>query len=176
MENKNAQIYITTYKIVQEKTIPYIIYTLKGEAVLGEIERRFSDFCLLRSKIIELYPCIFIPSLPPKKTIGNLDSNYIDIRIKVMNNFLSSLMEMKEIAESEMFHVFISNDENFKTKLTNIQKKNQNEVIELYKDLMKKNNVDENYDYERGFRSIAKTYNILSNAEDKLNVILSINF
>ena len=27
MENNSTQIYITTYKIVQEKTIPYIIYT-----------------------------------------------------------------------------------------------------------------------------------------------------
>ncbi len=176
MENNSTQIYITTYKIVQEKTIPYIIYTIKGEAVLGEIERRFSDFCLLRSKILELYPCIFIPSLPPKKTIGNLDSAYIDIRIKIMNHFLSSLISMKEIAESEMFKVFISNDENFKTKLMNITKKNNNEVIDLYKELMKRNNIDDNYDYERGFRSITKKYSVLSNAEKNLNVKISYLF
>ena len=83
---------------------------------------------------------------------------------------------MKEIAESEMFKVFISNDENFKTKLMNITKKNNNEVIDLYKELMKRNNIDDNYDYERGFSSITKKYSVLSNAEKNLNVKISYLF
>ena len=41
---------------------------------------------------------------------------------------------------------------------------------------MKRNNIDDNYDYERGFRSITKKYSVLSNAEKNLNVKISYLF
>ena len=55
-KNNNQEIYISGYKIVQIKAIPYIKYIVTGILVLGELRRRYSDFCLLRQKITEIYP------------------------------------------------------------------------------------------------------------------------
>lgn len=172
MENNNNQeIYISGYRIVQIKTIPYIEYIVTGVLVLGELRRRYSDFCLLRRKITEIYPCIAIPGLPPKKAIGNLDSEYIELRISILNNFLISIIKLNLI-DCEPVKVFILNDENFKIKLTNINKKSVFDLSQLYYNKIQVQDKNNNYNYEKSFKTIFFHNRVIIQA--KPNIIVKI--
>ena len=141
MKNKSDYLYITSYKIVQnQNTIPYINYVISGRQLLSPIERRYSDFLAYRDKLIQNWPCYFIPGLPPKKTIGNLDSEYIEIRMSLLNRFLSFINNKKELLESKETKLFLLDDENFRSKLKELPIKS---VIQIY-DSFKVNLSEEN--------------------------------
>lgn len=47
----------------------YIVYTIKLKNRNDAILRRFSDFFLLREKLIIRWPGVYIPNIPPKITV-----------------------------------------------------------------------------------------------------------
>ena len=134
MKNKSDYLYITSYKIVQnQNTIPYINYVISGRQLLSPIERRYSDFLAYRDKLLQNWPCYFIPGLPPKKAIGNLDSEYIEIRMSLLNRFLSFINNKKELLESKETKLFLLDDENFRAKLKELPNKSVIQIYDSYK-------------------------------------------
>ena len=114
MKNQNDYLYITTYKIIQnQNTISYITYVISGRQLFSPIERRYSDFLIYRDKLIQNWPCYFIPGLPPKKAIGNLNSEYIELRMNLLNRFFSFINNKQELLESKETKLFLLYDENF---------------------------------------------------------------
>ena len=55
----------------------YVNYTLEGELIEDKIVRRFHDFYSLREKLIKRWPGIYIPNIPEKQLIGNMDTELI---------------------------------------------------------------------------------------------------
>jgi hypothetical protein len=53
---------------------PYVVYTIKVKGINELIFRRFSDFFSLREKLTERWPGVFIPNIPPKKTVVKIVS------------------------------------------------------------------------------------------------------
>jgi hypothetical protein len=55
------------------KNSDFVVYTVYG--VLNkerfEIYRRYSDFVVLRESLCEIFPGLYVPPIPPKKSIGN---------------------------------------------------------------------------------------------------------
>jgi sorting nexin-1/2 len=62
-----------TNPIIKDGIKSYVIYTLiyKNQKD-NPIHRRFSDFYALRAKLLERWPGVFIPNIPPKKAVVNL--------------------------------------------------------------------------------------------------------
>jgi hypothetical protein len=56
-------------------TSKYILYTIRGEDKDGVFDtlRRYSDFHTLREKMLARWPSCYIPPIPPKKAVGNMD-------------------------------------------------------------------------------------------------------
>ena len=97
----------------------YVVYTVKVKGINELIFRRYSDFFSLREKLTERWPGVFIPNIPPKKTVvkftslkiyiqGNLDAKVIDSRVKLLNKFCLKLSKFQVMFSSEEMKVFFS--------------------------------------------------------------------
>ena len=95
--------------IINDGIKKFVSYTLGGSAIGQEVSRRFSDFYSLREKLIERWPGVYIPNVPPKKAVGNTDSKIIDKRIRLLNRFCYQLSTVNFLFESEEVKLFQSN-------------------------------------------------------------------
>jgi len=71
----------------------HIVYFCKGIDSQGpwEGERRFNEFWKLREKIEARWPGIPIPTMPPKKAVGNKDIKFINERRFYLERFLKKM-------------------------------------------------------------------------------------
>ena len=56
-----------------------MVYAVNGLDKNGVfyVHRRFSEFLLLRDKLLERWPAVYIPYLPEKKAFGNLSKEIV---------------------------------------------------------------------------------------------------
>lgn len=87
----------------------YIIYTVKGTDKNGEFlsQKRYSDFDKLRVILQQRWPGCFIPPIPPKQAIGNLEDKFIDERKVLLDNFIKQLATSKFIWYSDEMQIFV---------------------------------------------------------------------
>ena len=69
----------------------FIAYTMQGTDISEKLLRRYSDFFALYEKLLQRWPGIYIPRVPPKKITGNLDPNIIKSRMRLLNRFCLNL-------------------------------------------------------------------------------------
>lgn len=55
--------------VIKEGIKKFVVYKLKFKNSEETIYRRFSDFYLLRSKLVERWPGVYIPNIPHKKAM-----------------------------------------------------------------------------------------------------------
>jgi hypothetical protein len=67
-EDKAIPINVTR-PLKREGLKSYIVYTVIVNRKKEEIYRRYSDFFALREKLIERWPGVYIPNIPPKKVV-----------------------------------------------------------------------------------------------------------
>lgn len=72
------------------------------------VTRRFSDFYSLREKIVERWPGLYIPNIPPKKAVGNVDTKTIVYRMRLLNEFSFKISKIPYLLASEEMKVFQS--------------------------------------------------------------------
>jgi sorting nexin-1/2 len=82
---------------------------LKGYGDDGpfSVTKRYSDFLKLRIVLIQRWPGFYMPSLPPKKTLGNMDNEFVAIRMEHLNNFIQMLAQYKFLLDSFEFKTFL---------------------------------------------------------------------
>ena len=106
--------------------------------------KRYSDFYALRVKLIERWPGIFIPGIPPKKTIvynntfkhqGNLDKKYIDMRCRLLNLFCQKLVSNNFLGSSEEFNMFLTSTCEVEKALTVLKPLSYEEIITKYRNV-----------------------------------------
>lgn len=95
--------------IKKEGFSSYVVYTVKAKYLKDPLFRRYNDFHSLRSKLTERWPGVYIPNIPPKKAVGNLESKIINYRMKILNKFCSRICKNKHLQTSEEFTTFLSN-------------------------------------------------------------------
>ena len=80
----------------------HIAYTCKGTDSTGawEGQRRYNEFFVLHSKLQQRWPGIPIPSVPPKKAIGNKDLKFINERRFYLERFLKKMSQFEFMIES----------------------------------------------------------------------------
>ena len=112
----------------------FVSYTLGGNQVNEEISRRFSDFYTLREKLIERWPGVYVPNIPPKKTIGHTDLKIIDKRIRLLNKFCYQLSQSAYLFNSEEVKLFLSNTSEISKTIGNMSKPTYADLLEKYKE------------------------------------------
>jgi hypothetical protein len=82
-----------------------IMYQCAGYDSLGEWDgpRRYSDFHCLHETISKRWPGVPIPSIPPKKAIGNKDMVFIQERRFYLEQFMRKLTRFKFVIEAPEF-------------------------------------------------------------------------
>jgi hypothetical protein len=80
-------------------------YNIKGSDQDSEFEaqRRYKDFFALHAVLVIKWPGCYIPSIPPKKKIGNKETWFIEQRREFLDAFLSQLVLIDAVYASEEF-------------------------------------------------------------------------
>ena len=93
-----------------EKTVgSYIAYTLDGTDITERLSRRYSDFFALYEKLLQRWPGVYIPRIPPKKITGNLDPAVIKTRMRLLNRFCLNLSNIDYLYKAEETNIFRNN-------------------------------------------------------------------
>jgi len=87
----------------------YTVYEVSGTDKNNyfKVERRFSDFFALRIKLVENWPGFFIPPIPEKKSTGNLDKDFVEMRQHMLNHFMIRCGKLPHIWNSKEMEVFL---------------------------------------------------------------------
>jgi hypothetical protein len=72
-----------------------------------EVERRYKDFRVLRKFLTRSWPGCFIPALPPKQPMGNLDFNFVLQRQALLDNFLKKCCSQPHLFFSPEIQAFL---------------------------------------------------------------------
>ena len=110
----------------------YVQYKVTGELLKEPIYRRFSDFYSLREKLVERWPGIYIPNLPPKLTMGNLEKKVIEMRTRVINDFCHKTSKFKFIIDSEELQIFLIKSIDVSKVINHLPKLNYEEILFRY--------------------------------------------
>ena len=87
----------------------YTLYEVCTKPLNWFVHRRYSDFDWLRNILYKLFPRLFIPPIPGKKTgTRRLEQDFIDKRMKFLQMFIDELMENEELKSSEALVAFLS--------------------------------------------------------------------
>jgi hypothetical protein len=80
----------------------------KGIEIKKKILKRYQQFRQLHKQISEQLPKLTLPKLPPKKLLGSTKPDFIEKRIKELNNYANQLGKIPEILQLTCFKDFIN--------------------------------------------------------------------
>ena len=122
---------------VIDGVLKYISYTLSGSDISSQLARRYSDFYALRERLTEDFPGIFIPNVPPKKMLGNMNKNYINKRLRLLNIFCEKLSKFPFLWTSETVVRFQTLNGEFSKLIDKSPKENIINILNKYKNCFK---------------------------------------
>lgn len=64
---------------------------------------------MLRKALRERWPGYYIPAIPPKKAIGNLETDFVKTRMAHLDMFMKQLGQYSFFIESFEFSCFVKN-------------------------------------------------------------------
>jgi len=100
---------ITENYTKEENFQRHTVYVIKGfddQGVL-EISRRYSDFVKIRTTLVARWPGCYIPPLPSKNLLNNMEKAFIDERRKGLDAFLEKVAEIPYLYNSKEFQAFV---------------------------------------------------------------------
>lgn len=94
---------------MKEGISKHIIYRISGSDKDGsfDVYRRYNEFNCVRDQLLVKWPGCFIPALPPKKAVGNLDQEFIEERRRALDQFCSQIAKLKHLHYSQEYQVFV---------------------------------------------------------------------
>ena len=110
LNDKEIKVIIQNPKTTEKSllTNQFTIYEVFTESMKWIVHRRYSDFDWLRIILIKFFPRILIPPLPPKK-LGNrrLEEDFIQKRMKFLQNFIDNIMKNETLKSCEAVYAFL---------------------------------------------------------------------
>ena len=110
----------------------HIEYSCSGVDEQGswQGDRRYNEFFKLVEQLEKRWPGIPIPTLPPKKVIGNKDVKFINERRFYLERFLKKLSAFKFILNSEEMQVFARPSGDIDKALAKLPVLTYNQIVE----------------------------------------------
>lgn len=117
------------------KSAGHIKYTVTGVDIDGNFEevRRFRDFFALKNGLTFRWPGIYIPALPEKKLVGNIDEKFVEERRNLLERFMKELAKYDYLTNSKEFKIFARDKGDLDKILNNLVKQTPMQVLEKYR-------------------------------------------
>ena len=146
--------YIDNPKKVDKTVGSYIAYTMDGTDVTEQLTRRYSDFYALYEKLVQRWPGIYIPRVPPKKITGNQDPSVIKTRMRLLNRFCLNLSNIEYLYKAEETNIFRNNIPDVANAINKLPELNYSDMLSRMKEAFPEFN--ENYDIIVGKSKISE--------------------
>ena len=140
--------YISNPKKCDKTVGSYIAYTMDGSDITEQLTRRYSDFYSLYEKLIQRWPGIYVPRIPPKKITGNTDPAMIKTRMRLLNRFCLNLSNIEYLYRSEETNIFKNNIPDVASAINKLKELSYGEILARMKEAFPEYN--ENYDITAG--------------------------
>ena len=126
--------YIDNPKKIDKTVGSYVSYTMEGTDFTEQLSRRYSDFFSLYEKLLQRWPGIYIPRIPPKKITGNTDTTTIKTRIRLLNRFCLNLSNIEYLYKAEETNIFKSNIADVSNAINKLPELNLSEILARMKE------------------------------------------
>ena len=145
----------------------HLQFSISGKDIPQGIKRRYNDFLQLRDKLIENWPGVYIPNIPSKKKVGELNRKTVLLRIRALNVFLSNISKIPFLSQSEEIKSFQTLTDDFGKAIEKMPKSSFVEILEKYKNAFPTYNV--NYDFNQGKEKINLFNSFLKKIKNNLS-------
>lgn len=145
----------------------HLQFSISGKDIPQGIKRRYNDFLQLREKLIENWPGVYIPNIPSKKKVGELNRKTVLLRIRALNVFLSNISKIPFLSQSEEIKSFQTLTDDFGKAIEKMPKSSFVEILEKYKNAFPTYNV--NYDFNQGKEKINLFNSFLKKIKNNLS-------
>ena len=136
--------YIDNPKKIEKTVGSYIGYTMDGTDITEQLTRRYSDFYNLYEKLLQRWPGVFIPRIPPKKITGNMEPKIIKTRMRLLNRFCLNISNIDYLYRAEETNIFKNNIPDVANAISKLPELSYNEILTRMKEAFPEYN--ENYD------------------------------
>ena len=161
-------VYIDNPKKMDKKPVgQYIGYTMDGSDLTEPVPRRYSDFFSLYEKLLQRWPGIYIPRVPPKKIIGNMNPDMIKTRMRLLNRFLLNLSNIEYLYKSEESSIFRNNIPEVANAINKLPELSLGEILSRMKEAFPEYNGS--YDINTGKVKINEFDGFLKKCEKTIN-------
>ena len=160
------QMYIDNPKKVEKTVGSYIAYTLDGTDLTEQLTRRYSDFFALYEKLLQRWPGVYIPRIPPKKITGNQDPSMIKTRMRLLNRFCLNLANIDYLYKAEETTIFKNNIPDVANSINKLPELNYSDLLSRMKEAFPEFN--ENYDIIIGKSKISEFENFLKKCQKNI--------
>ena len=138
-ELSSYPVYIDNPRKMDKKPVgTFIAYTMDGTDLTEQLTRRYSDFFALYEKLLQRWPGIYIPRIPPKKIIGNLNPEIIKTRMRLLNRFLLNLSNIDYLYKSEESSIFRNNVPDVANAINKLPELSLSQILEVMISLLEK--------------------------------------
>ena len=150
-ELSSYPMYIASPQKTDKAIGSYISYTMDGTDITEKLTRRYSDFYALYEKLVQRWPGIYIPRVPPKKITGNLDPSVIKTRMRLLNRFSLNLSNIEYLYKAEETNIFRNNIPDVANAINKLPELSLSEILTRMKEAFPEYN--ENYDIILGSKN-----------------------
>jgi len=158
--------YIDNPKKVEKTMGTYVSYTMDGTDVTEQLTRRYSDFFALYEKLLQRWPGIYIPRIPPKKITGNTDPTVIKTRMRLLNRFCLNLSNIDYLYKAEETNIFRNNVPDVANAINKLPELNYSDMLARMKEAFPEYN--ENYDVIVGKSKISEFESFLNKCQKNI--------
>ena len=169
-ELSSYPMYIDNPKKTEKTVGSYIAYTLDGTDITERLSRRYSDFFALYEKLLQRWPGVYIPRIPPKKITGNLDPAVIKTRMRLLNRFCLNLSNIDYLYKAEETNIFRNNIPDVANAINKLPELSLSETLSRLKEAFPEAN--ENYDIIVGKPKIAIFEDFLKKSQKNLDAFM----
>ena len=143
-----------------EKNIgSFISYTLNGTDITEKMSRRYSDFLALYEKLIQRWPGVYIPRIPPKMIGKNRSRKRIKRRMRLLNRFCLNLSNIDYLYACDETSIFRGNSQDIANLINKLPELSLEDTLNRIKEAFP--HYDDNYDIMIGKPKINEFDNFL---------------
>jgi len=143
-ELSSYPMYIENPQKIEKRVGAYIAYTLNGTDITAQTTRRYSDFFALYEKLVQRWPGIYVPPIPPKLIAKNTSRKKIKHRMRLLNRFCLNLSNIDYLYSCEETSLFKRNTPDLASAISKLPELTNDEYLKRLKEAFPNHN--EEYD------------------------------
>ena len=116
MEREKKFLEVSGFQIRKDGMTQHTIYSIRKGSEPKVVEKRYKEFEILRAKLAERWPGIFIPEIQPKKSLGRTEEEIANNRKGELNRFIKKIEQIDYLYYSDEIENFFDAQKVLKTE------------------------------------------------------------